>query len=78
MINQYATGITAFFFDIIGVLPRNCLEVGARFDGSMQCGMSHWLHLQVRRKPFLFFGGFFTFSVSPADPLSSSSPVRQP
>lgn len=35
MINKYAMGIKAFFFDSIGHLPRNCLEVGARFEGGM-------------------------------------------
>lgn len=35
MINQYAMGIKAFFFDSTGHLPRNYLEVGARFDGSV-------------------------------------------
>ncbi len=35
MINKYAMGIKAFFFDSIGHLPRNCLEVGARFEGSV-------------------------------------------
>lgn len=48
MINKYAMGIKAFFFDSIGHLPRNCLEVGARFE--RQRGMSHWLHLQESRK----------------------------
>lgn len=34
MINKHAMGIKAFFFDSIGHLPRNCLEVGAGFEGS--------------------------------------------
>lgn len=37
MINKHAMGIKAFFFDSIGHLPRNCLEVGAGFEGSGVC-----------------------------------------
>lgn len=52
MINQYAMGIKAFFFDSTGHLPRNYLE------WILQCGMSHRLHLQVSGKSdFLPFVG---------------------
>lgn len=63
MINQYATGITAFFFDSIGVLPRNCFEMGARFDGSMQRGMTGYIY-KWEENCFCFLCCFFLQCVS--------------
>lgn len=67
MINQYAMGIKAFLFDLAGHLPRNCLEVRPSSDASvLRAGACVY-------QPKLAF-----LTSGAADPLRSSSPLRQP